>query len=350
MIFIFALRSTMSEIKHNPPPTALPILGLALLQKELQAKSRFANYGDRICTGCADIDDHVLGGGGFERGIVVGVNGLDDIGRLIAYNAVASVALSNLTSSTPTRKALIIDISGNFSVQLLSHIIRSRLLSSKLLDPSLAPEKLEEQVISCLETIDIDTVFDITGLWEVLGSLSGGSAKVSEMEIVFIDNLGVLISSLLSDKTEAYDLLSTLCKSNSSPILLTLVALTHQAKTLIRLAHDLNILFILRVVASTSTYAHEKTNPPYLTSIFASNAIAPALGRTFDQFVELHVLVGCVGDAGENPVTVIEVLKDEAPDLGAERRGLGSREQRWAPVAVAAGEMVLVGMLMEGDG
>ena len=75
---------TMSETDHNQTQPALPILGSVLLQNELKARRRFASHGERICTGCAEIDDHVLVGGGFERGIVVGINGIDEAGRLVS--------------------------------------------------------------------------------------------------------------------------------------------------------------------------------------------------------------------------------------------------------------------------
>ena len=74
----------MPEIDHNAHQPALPILGSVLLQNELNARSRFASHGERISTGCPEIDDHVLGGGGFERGLVVGVNGIDEAGRLVS--------------------------------------------------------------------------------------------------------------------------------------------------------------------------------------------------------------------------------------------------------------------------
>jgi len=51
--------------------------------------------------------------------------------------------------------------------------------------------------MKCLQMVDIDTVFDIMGLWEVLGSVSE-RVKESEIEILFVDNLGVLINALLS--------------------------------------------------------------------------------------------------------------------------------------------------------
>lgn len=121
-------------------------------------------------------------------------------------------------------------------MQLLSNVIRSRIVAdlrtnNQALDGAINPDELEEKVIKCLQMVDIDTVFDITGLWEVLGSIDGG-AEENETELVFVDNLGVLISSLLSSSRSegtvksilgrepanlniAYDLLATLGKNHT---------------------------------------------------------------------------------------------------------------------------------------
>ncbi|KAH8597900.1 hypothetical protein B0O99DRAFT_702631 [Bisporella sp. PMI_857] len=324
----------MPEIDRSASQPALPILGSVLLQNELKARRRFASQGARISTGCGEIDDHVLGGGGFERGIVVGVNGEDTAGRLIAYHAIASVVMSHLEQEgTTSRKALVIDVSGNFSVQLLSDIIRYRLRHATALKGVKRPnfivpgskidDDLEAKVMQCLQMVDIDTVFDIMGLWEVLGG--GGSERTlfeSNTEILFVDNMGVLITSLLSSgKSEAYDLLATL------------------ARTLVRLSHDFNILIILRTVASPNTVQPDKTSMAHLNSLFTDNSVKPALGRMFDQFTDLHLLIGNVPDTSSAKIYVVEVLKDETPNLEADQsvkpeNVVGAREQRWAPVVV----------------
>lgn len=51
--------------------------------------------------------------------------------------------------------------------------------------------------------------------------------------------------------------------------------------------------------------------------------------------------------ASDDLVTVVEVLKDEAPNLCEQSRGLGAREQRWAPVGVSDDGMALVSMFAE---
>jgi hypothetical protein len=101
--------------------------------------------------------------------------------------------------------------------------------------------------------------------------------------------------------------------------------------------------------------------PKSLSSIFTANPIKPALGRIFDQFAELHILMSPMPKRREDAellygqddspfrsgtvehCTVVEVLKDETPDLGTGRLGgFGKRERRWAAVQEASDGLSLV--------
>ena len=44
-----------------------------LLAVEMEQRERFSEFGERIMTGCEEIDEVVLGGG-LERGVVVGLS------------------------------------------------------------------------------------------------------------------------------------------------------------------------------------------------------------------------------------------------------------------------------------
>ena len=77
----------MPEVDHivtPPPEPAEPILASQLLELELKHRRRFSGRGERISTGCKEIDDYVLGGAGLERGIVVGISGESSEGRLVS--------------------------------------------------------------------------------------------------------------------------------------------------------------------------------------------------------------------------------------------------------------------------
>ena len=58
-----------------PPEPALPILASHLLQLEEQQRQRFSHDGrpKRLSSGCKEVDE-VLGSGGVERGLVLGIS------------------------------------------------------------------------------------------------------------------------------------------------------------------------------------------------------------------------------------------------------------------------------------
>lgn len=74
---------TFSLKSDESAEPARPILGSHLLELEEKQRNRFANSepGQRVKTGCTEIDD--LLGGGFERGILVGISADGAIGRLV---------------------------------------------------------------------------------------------------------------------------------------------------------------------------------------------------------------------------------------------------------------------------
>jgi hypothetical protein len=92
-----------------------------------------------------------------------------------------------------------------------------------------------------------------------------------------------------------------------------------------------------------------------LSSVFSSNLTKPALGKVFDQFPSLHLMLSSMPKTQDdaevlygqdenslspshvNYCTVLEVLKDETPNLGVCRSAnrFGVREQRWVALAVS---------------
>lgn len=128
-----------------------------------------------------------------------------------------------------------------------------------------------------------------------------------------------------------------------------------------------NILTILSnsTISAKSSYLTNLDAPPSryqmqnsnisLASVFGSNPLKPALGRIFDQFPSLHIMLSPIpqkrDDAeilfGQNEdipsnsyiqyCTILEVLKDETPNLGQGRseRRFGQREQRWVPLSIS---------------
>ncbi|CAD6445625.1 d5477f8a-2a53-4c85-81ca-dfc21b3ec509 [Sclerotinia trifoliorum] len=449
----------MAEIYHkvrpealSPPKSAQPVTADRLLELEEQQRARCneTNGGlRRIKTGCLEIDDYVLCasenelGPGFERGIVVGLSAADgdeSVGsRLISLNLIASVLLQHVdlvnaiqnrqirSGNASKPKVVVIDATGSFNLPLLVKVLRSRLVKMRHEMKSMDDTKInrgdnhnseadteieiQKEVNTMLELVAISRVFDIEGLWEVLGEIgrTGGqhsddedqedsnnnpspkikyaekqaepplfklpdeigdseeediemtpppvkltTSNTSEAEtapeILVIENMHYLISHLFthSEKSSAHNLLSLL------------------SRTLHTLTHTQNILTILHNTTISTKINYTKPGalqaPPAIQSIITSTAQKPSLGRIFDDFLDLHIMISKIpktkADAevlyGQdenfpeeqvNYCFVFEVLRDECPILGEDRgleRKFGDREQRWGLFEVGNEGMELV--------
>jgi hypothetical protein len=96
--------------------------------------------------------------------------------------------------------------------------------------------------------------------------------------------------------------------------------------------------------------------------------VKPAFGQIFSQFLELHLFLSSLPKSREDAeilyghhedslplqpgllryCTMVEVLKDETPNLGGgkEKRPLGWREQRWTAVELSPDGLNLRGAFM----
>ncbi|KAI9644369.1 hypothetical protein NHQ30_007726 [Ciborinia camelliae] len=433
--------TAQAEASYSPEP-AQPITADRLLELEERQRARFGGKNGglaRLKVGCPEIDDYVLCGckdklnGGFERGIVVGLStadGDESLGsRLISLNLIASVLLEpadlvngiqnpqNISRNSMKPKVVVIDTTGSFSLPLLVKVLRSRILKMRHEirsrnnthgnfengpNPHETTElEIQSEVNAMLELIAISRVFDIEGLWEVLGEIgrAGGqpnndegdqeisnnipprkdksiekqaaplhkipdeigdseeeedidiltpppvetappnkSREETSPEILIIDNMHYLISHLFthSEKVSAHNLLTIL------------------SRTLHTLTHTQNILTILHnsTISTKINYTNPSSRPPpppAIQSIFTSTAQKPSLGRIFDEFLDLHIMISKIPKSREdaevlygqddgfqidqvNYCLVFEVLRDECPVLGEDRdlgRRFGDREQRW---------------------
>lgn len=165
----------------------------------------------------------------------------------LSLSLLASILLLHLSADIPPKantKAIVIDTTGSFPIPLLASIIKSRIVSNQ--DARSRREattgnyevgggekidhlEVDRDVQSCLEMVAISRVFDLEGLWEVLGevgrdSCSGDEATVSDLagadqaeevaeegheedrprdegtELVIIDSMGHIINELFSRK------------------------------------------------------------------------------------------------------------------------------------------------------
>lgn len=124
-------------------------------------------------------------------------------------------------------KATIIDTAGSFPISFLAKILKSRILDSKpktarqtvdtgnsaVNEDGVDGKAVDENVQRCLEMVAISRVFDVEGLWEVLGDVGQDSesdaANDEEMremgdengvEMIIIDNMTQLINELFTRK------------------------------------------------------------------------------------------------------------------------------------------------------
>ncbi|TEY73036.1 hypothetical protein BOTCAL_0084g00150 [Botryotinia calthae] len=266
---------------------------------------------------------------------------------------------------------------------------------------------IQKEVNALLELVAISRVFDIEGLWEILSELgrpndqpinNGGDQEIPTItashtrkpvegeaepfhkipdeicdsededieltpppvkptapnpssietspEILIIDSMHYLISHLFthSEKVSAHNLLSLL------------------SQTLHTLTHTQNILTILHntTISTKANFTSQQLPrqppppPPTIQSIFSSPGQKPALGRIFDDFLNLHIMISKLpkkredveilsrrddhtshfGNENEHVMYsfILEVLRDECPVLGGDRRlgrRFGDRDERW---------------------
>jgi hypothetical protein len=88
------------NLKPEPPEPepAKPILASSLLELEEKQRTRFSGNGERIKTGCTEIDGLFDGEkrGGIERGIIFGISADGGDGRLVSESFVCSDHLSKI--------------------------------------------------------------------------------------------------------------------------------------------------------------------------------------------------------------------------------------------------------------
>lgn len=143
----------------------------------------------RLRTGVGDIDDYLLFGG-VQRGCVVGVSsgyvvsgreggrgyasGGDaegDTGRLSTLHVLARTLLER-----PHAQASVIDATGSFPLVLLAGVVRWCVERGVGVGTAGGGGGgVEERVNGVLERVGITRVFDVEGLWEVLGEVGGGN-------------------------------------------------------------------------------------------------------------------------------------------------------------------------------
>ncbi|KAI1278882.1 hypothetical protein F5Y07DRAFT_57003 [Xylaria sp. FL0933] len=149
-----------------------PVLGTTLFRRETERRKKLHERGV-IPTGCAEIDDALLLGGGFERGCVVGVSAEEvEFGILLGLQTITR-ALVFEHGERKQRATIITTLPVTTVLPTLRDIIRYQVQSK------LGPRNLgsDDELRRCLEAISISRIFDIEGLWEVLRELDEARNK-----------------------------------------------------------------------------------------------------------------------------------------------------------------------------
>ncbi|KAI1405221.1 hypothetical protein F4819DRAFT_32715 [Hypoxylon fuscum] len=150
---------------HCPLPE--PASGATLYELEAARREDVARRG-RVKTGCAEIDDEVLLGGGFERGCVVGVSAEEaELGVLAGLQTVAH----NVVFGTKQRAAIITTLAVSAILPKLRDVIRAQVQAKLGPAANHQQQVVNAEVRRCLEQISVSRVFDIEGLWEVMSEL-----------------------------------------------------------------------------------------------------------------------------------------------------------------------------------
>ncbi|KAI8951594.1 hypothetical protein F4801DRAFT_285991 [Xylaria longipes] len=174
----------------NAAETALglaSISGAALFCQEIERRKRLCRRGV-ISTGCSEIDDALLLGGGFESGCVVGVSAEEvDFGLLLGLQTIArALVFGDPPNGVPvppsresSRKAAIIT---TLPVTTILPTLRDVIHSQVQIKLGPGNPGIDAELRRCLEAISISRIFDIEGLWEVLCELEEAQAKASSCD------------------------------------------------------------------------------------------------------------------------------------------------------------------------
>ncbi|KAI1806937.1 hypothetical protein F4811DRAFT_85682 [Daldinia bambusicola] len=164
-------------------PLLEPMSGATLYELESKRREGLKRRGRVMKTGCAEMDDAVLLGG-LERGCVVGVSAEDvEFGLLVGLQIAAHTLVFDDESKNRQRVSIVTTLAPAAILPTLRDVIRAQV--QVRLGPT-ADQRLDvvsAEVRRCLERISISRVFDVEGLWEVLGELETPPARGNDDDV-----------------------------------------------------------------------------------------------------------------------------------------------------------------------
>ncbi|KAI1125761.1 hypothetical protein F5Y10DRAFT_267748 [Nemania abortiva] len=157
-------------------PAVAPVSGATLFAREIERRKGLRQRGT-LPTGCSEIDDVLLLGGGFERGCVVGVSAEEvDFGVLFGLQTIARVLVfedspTGRPLSPPDNRRQRAAIITTLPVTTILPTLRDVIRSQAQVKLGARNPAVDAEVRRSLEAISISRIFDIEGLWEVLREL-----------------------------------------------------------------------------------------------------------------------------------------------------------------------------------
>ncbi|KAJ9155441.1 Fasciclin domain family [Pleurostoma richardsiae] len=164
---------TLSQASSHLPLE--PVSGIVLFRQETARREGLRARGN-CRTGCRELDEHVLLGG-FERGCVVGVSAEEEeIGLSIGLQTLSRLLVEGgHPGRLPEPKAMIITTLSNAALlPKLRAVIKAQVSA---VHGDVSDRQIRAR--QCLERISVSRVFDVDGLWEVLGELDESTAAGS---------------------------------------------------------------------------------------------------------------------------------------------------------------------------
>ncbi|OBR08437.1 Fasciclin domain family [Colletotrichum higginsianum IMI 349063] len=151
-----------------------PVSAAVLCRRETKRRDAMRARG-AVRVGCRELDEEVLLMGGFERGNVVGISSeSEQMGLLMSLQTLANTlcdqggGVGTVGASTKTRaRAMIVTTQPPAAIlPALRDAIRAELGVQ-----GTAEAEVKGLLKNCLERVSVSRVFDLEGLWEVLGDL-----------------------------------------------------------------------------------------------------------------------------------------------------------------------------------
>ncbi|KAF4822027.1 hypothetical protein CGCSCA5_v002685 [Colletotrichum siamense] len=141
-----------------------PVSADVLLRRETKRRDALKKRGP-VRVGCCEVDEYVLMGGGLERGSVVGVSAeSEQMGLIISLQAVATELCG---SEGEMSRVMVVTAQPPAAIlPALRDAVKAELAAR-----GVTGSEVRGRLVSCLERVSITRVFDLEGLWEVLGDL-----------------------------------------------------------------------------------------------------------------------------------------------------------------------------------